>query len=176
MTTTAAPATATSCAILASDFSPSTADALRDRWTAGKMRLLIAALGDTPVAIVLERTGFAMVGVTLERVAARMNGGQGVVIRDAAGRETNYRLDNVGTTIIPLAETRAKWEALKAGMDLTSALARKAKEIAEAEGFEGDGGAWVVNMDTLDPAAGRGEVSYRPRKGFGSRWYRWVTV
>lgn len=183
MTTTAAPATATSCAILASDFSQRTTDTNRESWTAGKMRTLLKRLGDTPVAIVVDKqTGHAQIGVTLVRVAARMSGGDGVVVRDQLGHETNFRLSSIGTTIIPLAETRAKWEALRDQMELRSALIGAGMALAKAEGFEpeGRGGRWELNADTVEPGAdrgqGRGQVSYRPASFSQKGWYSWVTV
>lgn len=139
-------------AILASDFSSRTTDVLRDQWTAGKLRHLIAALDGQPVAIVIDSyTGSTLVGVTLERLVGKMHGsGHNVVIAstlpDGTVQRTAYRTEALGLTIIPLAPEDgtkgAKWVALDTYREEASAVIRLANAKMTAAGREGGWGRW----------------------------------
>lgn len=172
MTTTTA--TTTGSAIEARDFSAKTTDTLRDVWTRGKMRHVIAALNGGPVAVVIE--GLAFVGVTLlHEGAGRLPGGQGRVrirhyLADGTTQDTDYRLETVGT-IIALGDPQAKWTALTTYREEVSAAITKARmEHGEAEGRAW--GAW-----TGEVASEGVWVRYTPHTGHpafadqrGTRW------
>lgn len=176
MTETTAPAlSSTSCAILASDFSKSTADVLRHRWTLGKMSYLIDALAGQPVVVIVDKqTGSAQVGVRLVRAYRDGVGGDRVVI-EYDGRQTAFRIANIGETIIPLGEDIAtkstKWIALELFSKDSSAAIRKAQaEHGKAEGRSW--GRWKADVDTAVP--GRSvRVKYEPitsNPAFADEW------
>jgi hypothetical protein len=180
--TDARPATTCTTAITAADFSPSTTDVNRDTWTAGKVRLLVDALAGAPVVLVADRqTGFALVGAVLTRVVESDR----VVVR-TEHNDTAYSLRNLGPVVMPLTDTRAKWDAVSTWGRISSAAIRAARaEHGEAEGRAW--GRWSANVNTLCPAV-RGDgwqvqVTYTPSTGnpacaaqWGTRWYGWVSV
>lgn len=146
-------ATTTSTAITAQDFSDSTADVLRDRWTVGKLARVVAALDGDAVAIVAEKgTGFALVGVRL--ISAYYDGfGPRLLVEsdlaDGSVQRTAYRVDNIGSTIIPLVDRPgargAKWDAIEAAALLRSAAIAKVRASWEADGCRY--GKWTADID-----------------------------
>ncbi len=172
----------TSTAILASDFSASTKDFDRDRWTVGKLAVLVEALDGAPVAIICDKqTGFTEVGVTLRaayRSATAANGRVEVVRPHLVGQEGEvcaYRIDDIGSTIIPLAPTRAKWDALRLYSAVCSAGIAAARPSIEAEGCRY--GAYTASLIGAREVA----VRYTPQRApegvsAGRFTYRHVTV
>lgn len=162
-----------STAILASDFSRSTKDVLRNQWTAGKLRHLIAALDGQPVAIVTDgMTGSTLVGVTLERLVGKMHGtGHNVVIAstlpDGTVQRTAHRIEALGLAIIPLTPEPgtkgAKWVALDSYREEASAVIRMAAARGAEAGRELSWGAW----ETLALADGV-SAFYRPQPKGGT--------
>jgi hypothetical protein len=169
------------CAILASDFSPSTTDKLRRNWSVGKMAHVIAALDGAPVAITTDRqTGHTLVGVQL---ISAFQGGAGrgprVQVRmthtDGTTQDTNYYLWNVGEAIIPMERAEgsdAKWKALESFRRQCS----EAIKAAQEEHGESEGRAWGSWEATPIDATSVG-VRYTPSTGnpaFADRWgTRW---
>ena len=158
--------TTSSCAILARDFSNSMADVLRTRWTAGKMRHVIAALDGTPVAITTDQmSGHTLLGVRLLGLTETFGGGECVIIKGADDdpawpRPVAYSLTTLGEAIIPLSEqtatTGAKWVALDTYRNERSAAIQRAKR----ERPDCDYGRWSA-------VPGRASVSWRydPQRG-----------
>jgi hypothetical protein len=161
----------TTTTVHASDFSTSTADALRNRWTVGKMRHLIAALGDATVIVEIDsRTGFALMG----RLTEVFNGGpiRGnrltvvTVLEDGTEHATHYNLNNVGAVMVlpgqgKRAEHSAKWDALKSYGDERMAAIDHVRPKAEADGLTY--GKWEAT-----PCDGVVSVTYTPqREGAG---------
>jgi hypothetical protein len=168
MTETTAPAaTSTSgSAITAADFSSRTTDSDRHRWTPGKMIHLVKALGDTPVAIVLDTyTGNTQVNVRLSGVRQTPGYGsfQVLVTRvdgDDVERGCWHPLDKVGTVIV-LGRSNARWDALRSYADeriaaILNARPKLAALYPETENVE-SGCTWRV---TRFPH--RVEVSFDP--------------
>jgi hypothetical protein len=168
----------TSTAILASDFSQSTADTLRTRWSVAKMSHAILALAGAPVVITPEkRTGFSLVGVELVKAYHDSLGGDRVQVKttftDGTEQLTNYRLVEFGEAIIPLTQNNAKWTALKTYRDQVShAIRIAASAHGEAEGRAW--GAWKGTPLSLTEV----DVTYTPHTGndfyadkWGTRWY-----
>jgi hypothetical protein len=186
-TETAAPAaTATSTAILASDFSDKVTDVNRHTWTLGKMRYVIAALDGDPVAIIADnQTGFALVGARLiEAFDGGPSRGPRVTIEttyvDEQGvtktQRTNYWLRGIGATIIPLANPQgpgggAKWRAIEAARkdaSAATAIARKLHEVSTGREW----GQWRGSVDTAVPGTSV-QVTYKPLTGndyFADKW------
>jgi hypothetical protein len=170
-TNTTAAHTMTSAAILPSDFSNSTTDALRHHWTDGKLRHLLAALGDSPVVITVDtQTGHTLLGVTLVGIGRVPGYGSATLrVRHADGHVIAYTARNVGV-IIPMAEASVvrgpKWEALRSYADEGSAAIRVGRTLRAAEVDAEDYGKWEAtpNLDTVS-------VYYTPqREGAGRRW------
>lgn len=156
--------TAFSTAITPADFSETTGDPNRRRWTAGKMRHVVDALGGSVVAITVDNfTGHTIVGARLDSV--RKTPGYGtheVLVVSAIGR-TWYSLENLGGAIIPLDEgfsTGAKYRALEARRVEAMKAIRQAKESHPGN----TRGAW-----TATPGLDYVDVEYRPSIGFGDR-------
>lgn len=115
MTKTIAPIHRSACvtAIAARDFNQDTTDSLRDRWSPGALRHLIAAAKGQVVTIVLDaRTGNAETGVTLNGV--RQTPGYGtfqmlVIYRWGTGENdvnrTWHPVDKMGTILVHDAVT-----------------------------------------------------------------------
>lgn len=183
MTTTATdlPVYTSVCTILARDFSTSTADVNRDRWTPGKLRHVIAALAGVPVVVTVDRqTGHTLVGAQLVRA---FNGGPGrgervaIKIRFADGTEnvTNYYLPSVGGAITPLARPEGcksdpKWVATDSYRREVSA----AIQTAQARHGECEGrcwGAWSGECAEYGVM-----VSYRPSTGNPHYKDKWGTM
>lgn len=168
---TAAPAITYTTAIRASDLSPSTDDVNRNRWTTGKLRYLVAALDGAPVAVTTDtQTGHTEIGVTLVGTSkGRLH------VQGQGPRPVAFHDFNIGATVIPLVDTRAKWTMVRAWMDDASKAIRMAKAIAPATC---DWGKWTANVDTATPG-GRITVSYHPSTGnehFADRWGQfWYT-
>jgi hypothetical protein len=126
--------TTTSTAIRARDFSNSTTDVLRDRWTEGKLRHVIAALNGAPVVVTLDRqTGHTVVGATLVRTGSTYSYDSALIVGTEYGT-CGYFLPSVGDTIVPLLEPvvtkGAKWVALdswRLEQGAAIALAREAR-------------------------------------------------
>lgn len=171
-----------STAILASDFSESTTDTLRQRWTTGKMRHVVAALDGALVAITTDRqTGHTEVGVRLTRVTSsgQVHSGPRVEVErtlpNGSTQRTLFRLDEVGEAIIPLDEgfsTGVKWVAIKAYRDEGSAAIR----IAREEHGEAEGRAW--GKWSASPNLESVSVRYEPLTAnpafadqWGTRWF-----
>ncbi len=174
MTTTQATATAsvTTCAIRAQDFSSNTTDPNRTQWTAGKLRHVIAALHETPVVIVADRTtGHSLVNVHLTGIREGFSHSLEIGVRqDFGGTSTVWHLAfNLGDTIIPLdgGLKDAKWIALGTWHNETTS----AIELAMAEHGECEGRSWGEWRTT----AGRDNVAvtYTPitsNPAFADRW------
>lgn len=168
-------------AILASDFSDSTTDVLRNRWTVAKMEHLIAALKGATVAITTDRqSGHTLIGVQLvdafhggagrgTRVAVKME------LSDGTEQTTNYYLPSVGEAIIPLTDegANAKWTALETyRAQVSQAIKTAMSEHGETEGRAW--GAWKGTPLSLTEV----DVTYTPHTGnehfadrWGTRWY-----
>lgn len=151
----------TGSSIDARDFNQNTADPNRNLWTAGQMRHLVAALGDTPVVVVAEkRTGHTMVGVRLTGV--RQTPGYGTfqvcVERDDADGVTRrcwHPLFNIGTVVI-LGDSQARWTALRShSTEYTNAKCKLYAELVAEHGKDATselnrGAEWSVGqLDTL---------------------------
>lgn len=140
--------TGTTCIIRAQDFSDSLKDDDRNRWTGGKMRHVLAALGDTPVVITTDnQTGHTLVNVTLTGLRTGWAGcGYEIGIKstfaDDSGQTVWHRLDGIGDTIVPLAldgaHTDAKWKATRSFNDEAS----YAVELAQAQHGKPAGREW----------------------------------
>lgn len=142
--------TGNTCIIRAQDFSPSLADGDRNRWTGGKMRHVLAALGDTPVVITTDnQTGHTLVNVKLAGLRTGWAGcGYELGIVDTyegcpeGGRTVWHRLDSIGDTIVPLpvkgAHGDAKWTATRSFRDDAS----HAVELAQARHGQREGREW----------------------------------
>lgn len=138
------------CIIRAQDFSDSLKDDDRNRWTGGKMRHVLAAIGDAPVVITTDKmTGHTMVNVRLAGLRTGWAGcGYEVGIVDTyegcpeGGRTVWHRLDSIGDTIVPLAldgtRTDAKWVATRSFNDEAS----YAVELAQAQHGKAAGREW----------------------------------
>jgi hypothetical protein len=146
----------TTCVIRAQDFSQLTTDDDRNRWTGGKMRHVMAALGDTPVVITTDnQTGHTLVNVTLTGLRTGWAGcgyevGIASTFSDGSGRTVWHRLDSIGDTIIPLpvdsAHGDAKWKATRSYNDEAS----YAVELAQAQHGQREGrewGNWRTHVD-----------------------------
>lgn len=148
---------ASGSAINPADFNKNTKDPDRHEWTPGQMRHLVRALGDTPVAIVLEKaTGFSLVNVQLRDV--RKTPGYGTFqvlvaapLSDGTIQLCWYSLNNVGTVII-LGASRARWTALDTFRKEESAAKRKAYPLWEKqyEGRQQPAGKWTVRSSAYD--------------------------
>jgi hypothetical protein len=175
-TTTTEPTTTTAGAINAKDFSESTTDVLRERWTLGKMQAVIQALEGRHVLIVVDKqTGHALVNVRLTRAFhGGPSRGDRVTVEstyeDGSGRPTNYRLDDIGV-IVELERGRtigAKWDALEIYRNQRMAAIMK----AQAEHGDPEGRSWGRWKGTPygDGLVG---VEYEPLTGnpaFADKW------
>lgn len=135
----------TTCVIRAKDFSDSTKDDDRNRWTGGKLRHVLAALGDSPVIITTDtQTGHTAVNVRLTGLREKpYGGGYQVAVAynyaDGSGQTLWHRLDDLGDTIVPLSGAdNAKWAAKKSYQDDAS----YAVELAQAQHGKGAGREW----------------------------------
>jgi hypothetical protein len=159
----------TASTITARDFSDRTTDTLRDRWTQGKMRHVVAALDGRPVVVVLEAgTGFTMVGVRLLGVRDNFYGGAGRVLvestfEDGTTSVLAYRLEDVGPIVElegPVVGGGVRFRAVETYRAEVSAAIRFAQERhGKPEGR--NWGAWrvgYVGADFLD-------VTYEPHTG-----------
>lgn len=157
----------TSTAIRAQDFSPSTADTLRGKWTAGKLRHLIAALDGAPVAITIDSaTGFALVGAKLVGLGHLYGHGWPTLTVEHNGQRTAYGTCELGDTIIPLEDTGrgAKWDAL--GSYRQERMAAIASVRAEHEAQGRTYGRW-----NAEPCGTSTLVTYEPQRADGgTRW------
>jgi hypothetical protein len=145
--------TTTSTAIAARDFSSSTADAHRDRWTVGKLARVVAALDGDAVAIVCDRqTGFALIGARLVRAYYDGFGPRLLVevdLSDGTVQQTAYRVADIGSVIYPMANRPgvrgAKWDALDQAALLRAAAIAQVHAQWEAEGCTH--GVWSADID-----------------------------
>jgi len=163
----------TTCILRAQDLSERITDDDRYRWTGGKMRHALAALGETPVIICTDRqTGHTMVNVILVGLRTGWGGcGYEVGIRsafsDGSGSTIWHRLDNIGDTIVPLAAHDAKWAMTRSYADEAS----YAVELAQAQHGKAEGHDWGVW--TTDVGYSEVAVTYTPSTGnphFADRW------
>lgn len=154
--------------IRARDFSDKTTDFLRDRWTAGKLRHVIAALDRREVAITVETlTGHTVMGVTLvglssDRLYIAYGGAMGT---------TAHFIPSLGDTITPLddpsATKGAKWTAVETWLGEKCAAIRVAKEEhGECEGRTD--GRWEAT-----PQGSSVHVRYTPAHEGASRRAWW---
>lgn len=151
-------------AINPTDFNKDTKDPNRNTWTPGQMRHLVKALGDTPVAIVLEKaTGFSLVNAQLRNV--RKTPGYGtfavlvaVPLSDGTIHHCWYSLNHVGTVIV-LGESNARWTALDTFRNEESAAKRRVYPLWEKkyEGRQQPKGKWTVRSSAYDVT-----VSFNP--------------
>jgi hypothetical protein len=178
--------TTTTTAVRAQDFSSDTTDTTRDRWTIGKMRHLVAALDGTPVVITLDRhSGFAVIGAELLGCTEHPLKGAQVRVKSTFDNGetslTDYRLAEVGDTIIPLdgrvGGRGAKWIALESYRAETSA----AIAVAQREHGDTEGRSW--GRWSATPGYANVAVSYTPSTGnpafadrWGTRWYGVVSL
>lgn len=172
--------TTSSCAIRAQDFSSSTRDVSRDRWTDGKLRHVSAALAGTPVAITVDSgTGHTIIGARLGGLNTSLAGGASLEVfstydQDGVTHEqqTNYLQFSLGDTIIPLPEPdarmdSAKWRALDSYRSESSEAIRVAQAVAAEEGRNVSWGKWEAT-----PMRNYVSVSYTPqREDGGERWH-----
>lgn len=159
----------TTTAIQARDFSDRVTDQLRDQWTAGKLRHLIAALNGRPVTLVTDnQTGHALFNVRLDSV---IDGGGGWsdrvrITSTFSNGETQtlaHRTPSLGPVIyvIPDADgtlDRVKWDAKDTWREECSAAysvatAKRNNRIPDAGSF----GRWSAR-----PTADAVEVSWNP--------------
>src|SRR5215207_365681 len=152
------------CVILASDFSNSVVDPLRDEWTVGKMAILIEVLGETPVVITTDKgSGHTEIGVKLIKA---YNGGASVgprvtverTLSDDTTQRTNFWLPGVGETIVPLEAGKAKWDALQLYRARSGEAIARVRPDAEAEGY--NYGRWEAYPTD---SATRFNVRYTPQ-------------
>lgn len=154
--------------IRARDFSDKTTDVLRDRWTVGKLRHVIAALDRREVAITVDNlTGHTAIGVTLvglgtDRLHIAFGGAMGT---------TAHFVPSLGDTITPLDDPSitkgARWTATETWREEKWAAIRVAKEEhGECEGRTD--GRWEAT-----PQGSSVHVRYTPaREGAGrSAWW-----
>jgi hypothetical protein len=127
------------CAILASDFSKSTADPTRRDWTIGKMDLLVEVLAGSPVVITTDRgSGHTEIGVRLIRAfdGGPSRGPRVTVERtlsDGDTQQTNYFMWSIGETIVPMEEQPIKgfkWRVLDLYRERSWEAIQAAREIA----------------------------------------------
>lgn len=136
----------TTCIIRAQDFSQLTTDDDRNRWTGGKIRHVLAALGDAPVVITTDnQTGHTLINVRLVGLRTGWAGcgyevGIKSVFEDGSGSTVWHRLDSIGDTIIPLTDAGegAKWKATRSFNDESSF----AVELAQAQHGKREGREW----------------------------------
>lgn len=156
------------CVITPQDFSPSTIDPQRDRWTAGKLRHVIDALRGEPVLIVTDTmTGHAEQGVLVDVLPENR-----VVIDGHPRPRPVAHLDFKCGVIVPLTErgARAKWDALNSYRDEGTAAIRAARPEAEAAGHTY--GKWSAVPGLRDV-----HVTYEPqREDAGGRYSKAVPV
>lgn len=156
--------------IRASDFSDSVSDTLRDRWTDGKMRHVIAALAGDPVIVTTDSgSGHSLVGVRLVGITPDPHGSSLLRIESEHG-VTAYSAFMLGDTIVPLAgrgRTRgAKWDALDSYRRERSAAIAVARTLREQDGAPPERGRWEA-IPLRDGVI----VTYQPqREGAGDRW------
>jgi hypothetical protein len=173
---TKAPTVLTSV-IRAQDFSDRTTDANRDRWTLGKMRYVVDALQDTPVIIVIE--GLAKIGARLIRTFdGGPSRGQRVTIESVMStgetQRTNYRLEEIGDTIIPMVEPfaaqGAKWDIVETHRsEQSAAIGYAQRTYADKGGHKW--GEWRATEVLETP--GTFDVTYTPHTGndyFADKW------
>lgn len=161
-------------AVLASDFSPSTADHLRNYWDAGKFRALGAALPDGHRILLTTdaQTGHT-VEVELLGVQVGNLGGR-VVVRHhypAGFHDTAYRCRSIGPAVI--VEGSAKWDALAAYRRMVA----ECIDVVRAEHGEADGQAWGTWSAHLTVTGAY--VKYEPSTGnaaFRDQWGQQVTA
>lgn len=170
----------TTTVIKASDFSNKTTDVNRHTWTPGTMRMASEALAGVRVAIVCDRqTGHTILNARLGSIVALFSGGNGVQVTyliNEAGEEhtTNFRLHDIGDTIIPMSATDAKWRMIRSHSDERGAAIDLARATDKAAGCEW--GVWdaTVHRDEW-------HVSYTPHTGnpaFADKWgnYQWWPI
>lgn len=138
-----------SCAVTARDFSTRVNDPVRDQWTPGKLRNLITALNGSPVAIITDaQTGTTQLGVRLTGVHRDTVAVTESLYVDQWGRNleqprdytTLHPIYNIGQTIIPLRNNRAKWRALDTWrIEMSVAIDWAAEEsdlLEKTEGYQ----------------------------------------
>ena len=147
-------------AIEPSDFSNSTSDPLRDRWTTGKLRHVIAAARGHKAIVTIEDLAYVdveLVGLydaSLARLVVRYQWGAG----EGEHTDTRYLLHGIGPIVV-LGSTNAKWTALETHRNEVSAAIEVAREAhGEAEGRAW--GAWSGDLTFYGAA-----VRYRPSTG-----------
>lgn len=166
--------TANLSTILASDFSNSMSDVLRDHWTAGKFRALAAVVGDdNRIILTTDRgTGHTSV-VELMGVQPGSHGGR-VVVRHhypSGSHDVAYRCRDVGAAVIVAAGV--KWAALTKHRELCA----ECIDVVRREYGEVDGqahGTWSAHL--TDSGA---YVKYEPSTGnaaFREEWGQQVTA
>lgn len=168
----AAPAVA-AAVIQARDLSNAiTTDVLYDRWTAGKLRHLVAALDGAPVAVVTDnRTGHAPINVRLTGVVAMRGGGRGLTYEFVDARfGVGVAWDSQVGVVLPLTAegANAKWRAVESvRRERSAAIQRAQAEHGDAEGRAW--GRWTAEPVGLDEVA----VRYEPSTGnpaFADQW------
>ena len=155
-------------AISTHDFSSTPADPMRDVWMVGTMHYVIKALGEIPVAIVTDRTtGGALIGATLVR--AYDGGTAGHQLTLMHGRQlTTYRMSGLGSTIIPMVTSSARWGAINAFRDAQAVAIDRAREMnTEVRGW----GTWGAR-----PIADSWFVSYTPSTGDPAHAHEWGRI
>jgi hypothetical protein len=167
----------TMSAVLASDFSQSTADRNRARWDGGKFRALIAALGEgNRVIITIDRqTGHTLADAEIVGVRGPGYGqvGDRVIVRhfwiDASGvqghQDTAYSCFDIGAAVI--VPDRVKWDALTAHREMTGEAIAMVREI-HGESAGRSWGHWRARL-TVSGA----HVTYEPLTGnahFREQW------
>lgn len=136
----ASPRSYAATTIEARDLSDTLTDPLRETWTAGKMRHVVAALNGTRVAIVVEKsTGFTMADVRLLNVTPTglTNDGARVIVEstlsDGTVMPTRYDLHGIGpiVTLDPEADRTdggPKFRALNTAREEKAAAISKVRE------------------------------------------------
>jgi hypothetical protein len=169
----------TGSATNARDFSKRTTDPHRDDWNAGAMHHLVQALGDSPVAIVLDKaTGFTEVGVTLGGV--RQTPGYGTyqvlvqrVHSDGTTSGCWFPLFKVGTVIELKAMGNAHYTALSSYAEEKTRAVRRLQdemmaELSIQDRYQLPKGTWNASVFN-----GFVHVSFQPESFTGPVEYRW---
>jgi len=177
----ALPTMVSSCVVLASDFSNSLSDPVRERWTGGKLRHLIDALRGEPVVITTDAgNGHTIVGARLHMNLGRPNERVDVEYRvsDDLVQRVNYPMVGIGAAIIPLTQAGhgAKWDALD------SYRVERMNAVMAVQKIHGDpeGRSWGTWHASPRGEQGRIVVSYEPypaatnpadTRSRGNRWW-----
>lgn len=163
--------TTSTTAIAARDFSQLVTDELRDTWTPGKLRHVIAALDGAPVAIVTDQmTGSTLLGATLDSIMPTpgFHGYDLVTASHYNGKTYRTRrfMPGIGPVIVPLDPDNgargAKWRALDSYREEKRAAIDAARERAQAEALLGDAEPREYGKWSAEPGANGVFVTYEP--------------